>query len=202
MVDIVEELAADKITGRADAGTGGDGPGGKFGLEKLPDTKQKDCSLGIAIGFLIPPILVKNSEVMESIGAGLSTLFYSVAILTSVLLVLILIFFQGKPPLPPSPAQAVQTQRRVCAIRHLYQTPGYQPGLCIALGIVRYQCWCILRNIHFAEPDLCGPLPRDLQDIGFLFTGQTVTVAFWRSQDQLYLFDPHPVDEFRKHDFG
>ncbi|KAG8299622.1 hypothetical protein J6590_096324 [Homalodisca vitripennis] len=39
-----------------------------------------------------------------------------------------------------------------------------------------------------------------LQDIGFLFTGQTVTVAFWRSQDQLYLFDPHPVDEFRKHD--
>ncbi|KAG8265803.1 hypothetical protein J6590_086166 [Homalodisca vitripennis] len=40
----------------------------------------------------------------------------------------------------------------------------------------------------------------DLQDIGFLFTGQTVTVAFWRSQDQLYLFDPHPVDEFRKHD--
>lgn len=45
MVDIVEELAADKITGRADAGTGGDGPGGKFGLEKLPDTKQKDCSV-------------------------------------------------------------------------------------------------------------------------------------------------------------
>ncbi|KAG8279937.1 hypothetical protein J6590_093708, partial [Homalodisca vitripennis] len=38
------------------------------------------------------------------------------------------------------------------------------------------------------------------QNIGFLFTGQTVTVAFWRSQEQLYLFDPHPVNENRTHD--
>ncbi|KAG8286288.1 hypothetical protein J6590_063385 [Homalodisca vitripennis] len=38
------------------------------------------------------------------------------------------------------------------------------------------------------------------QKIGFLFSGQTVTVAFWRSQKQLYLFDPHPVNENRTHD--
>uniref|UniRef100_A0A1B6H316 Choline/ethanolamine transporter FLVCR1 n=1 Tax=Cuerna arida TaxID=1464854 RepID=A0A1B6H316_9HEMI len=85
--------------------------------------------LGIAIGFLIPPILVKNSEVMESIGAGLSTLFYSVAILTSVLLILILIFFQGKPPLPPSPAQAVQRNAEsvsfATSIKHLATNPAY-----------------------------------------------------------------------------
>ncbi|KAG8240611.1 hypothetical protein J6590_105359, partial [Homalodisca vitripennis] len=43
-------------------------------------------------------------------------------------------------------------------------------------------------------------MAENVQDIGFLFTGQTVTVAFWRSQDQLYLFDPHPVDDNRKHD--
>ncbi|KAG8312594.1 hypothetical protein J6590_020514 [Homalodisca vitripennis] len=84
--------------------------------------------LGIAIGFLIPPILVKNSEVMESIGAGLSTLFYSVAILTSVLLVSeVLTVFQGKPPLPPSPAQAVQRNAEsvpfATSIKHLATNP-------------------------------------------------------------------------------
>ncbi|KAG8313779.1 hypothetical protein J6590_107773, partial [Homalodisca vitripennis] len=41
-----------------------------------------------------------------------------------------------------------------------------------------------------------------LQNIGFLFTGQTVTVAFWRSQEQLYLFDPHPVNEERNYDLA
>uniref|UniRef100_A0A1B6KB51 Choline/ethanolamine transporter FLVCR1 n=1 Tax=Graphocephala atropunctata TaxID=36148 RepID=A0A1B6KB51_9HEMI len=85
--------------------------------------------LGIAIGFLIPPMLVKNSEVMDSIGAGLSTLFYSVAVLTSVLLVLILTFFQGKPPLPPSPAQAVQRNADSVpfgtSIKHLATNPAY-----------------------------------------------------------------------------
>ncbi|KAG8276638.1 hypothetical protein J6590_061660 [Homalodisca vitripennis] len=40
----------------------------------------------------------------------------------------------------------------------------------------------------------------EFQNIGFLFTGQTVTVAFWRSQEQLYLFYPHPVNENRTHD--
>ncbi|KAG8325406.1 hypothetical protein J6590_068346 [Homalodisca vitripennis] len=39
-------------------------------------------------------------------------------------------------------------------------------------------------------------------NIGFLFTGQTVTVAFWRSQEQLYLFDPHPVNEDRVYDLA
>ncbi|KAG8240483.1 hypothetical protein J6590_107730, partial [Homalodisca vitripennis] len=43
-------------------------------------------------------------------------------------------------------------------------------------------------------------MPVEIQNIVFLFTGQTVTVAFWRSQEQLYLFDPHPVNENRTND--
>lgn len=46
--------------------------------------------LGIALGFLIPPILVKNSDDMAAIAKGLSILFYSVAIACSVILVAIL----------------------------------------------------------------------------------------------------------------
>ncbi|KAG8284287.1 hypothetical protein J6590_106322, partial [Homalodisca vitripennis] len=45
-------------------------------------------------------------------------------------------------------------------------------------------------------------MAEDFQNTGFLFTGQTVTVAFWRSQEQLYLFDPHPVNEDRVYDLA
>ncbi|KAG8324173.1 hypothetical protein J6590_098567 [Homalodisca vitripennis] len=45
-------------------------------------------------------------------------------------------------------------------------------------------------------------MAEDFEKIGFLFTGQTVTVAFWRSQEQLYLFDPHPVNEDRMYDLA
>lgn len=62
--------------------------------------------LGVALGFVVPPMLVKNYDKIELIGNDLRVLFYIVAITTSVLLVLILIFFQAGPPLPPSPAQA------------------------------------------------------------------------------------------------
>ncbi|KAG8250173.1 hypothetical protein J6590_107329, partial [Homalodisca vitripennis] len=52
---------------------------------------------------------------------------------------------------------------------------------------------CILSLANVLE----GLMAEDFENIGFLFTGQTVTVAFWRSQEQLYLFDPHPVNENR-----
>ncbi|KAG8289483.1 hypothetical protein J6590_103295 [Homalodisca vitripennis] len=45
-------------------------------------------------------------------------------------------------------------------------------------------------------------MAENLENNGFLFTGQTVTVAFWRSQEQLYLFDPHPVNEERIYDLA
>ncbi|XP_054287572.1 uncharacterized protein LOC129003305 [Macrosteles quadrilineatus] len=43
-------------------------------------------------------------------------------------------------------------------------------------------------------------MPGDSVDSGFLFTGQLVTVAFWRFQGRLYLFDSHAVNENRRRD--
>ncbi|XP_054282185.1 uncharacterized protein LOC128999618 [Macrosteles quadrilineatus] len=43
-------------------------------------------------------------------------------------------------------------------------------------------------------------MPADSLDGGFLFTGQLVTVAFWRHQDHFYLFDSHAVNETRRRD--
>ncbi|KAG8335179.1 hypothetical protein J6590_074968 [Homalodisca vitripennis] len=42
----------------------------------------------------------------------------------------------------------------------------------------------------------------EFQNIGIWFTGQTVTVAFCHSQEQLYLFDLDPVKENRTHDLA
>lgn len=47
--------------------------------------------LGIALGFLLPPLLVKNSDNMDVIAAGLSLMFYSIAIFNSILLLIILL---------------------------------------------------------------------------------------------------------------
>lgn len=85
--------------------------------------------LGIAVGFLLPPIIVKNSENLDVIGKGLGLMFFSVAAFTTVLLILIIILFQAAPPLPPSPAQAVQRTSQstsfISSVKRLVANPGY-----------------------------------------------------------------------------
>lgn len=82
-----------------------------------PDQVSSACSigvfgnqLGIAIGFLFPPMLVPNSDNNCNVERGLRLMFYIVAAITTLVLVLILFFFKSAPPLPPSPAQAVQRE--------------------------------------------------------------------------------------------
>ncbi|KAH8307600.1 hypothetical protein KR044_004762, partial [Drosophila immigrans] len=67
--------------------------------------------LGVAVGFVLPPMLVPNSESLETVGKDLQMMFYLVAGLTSILLVLMIFFFQDKPPTPPSAAQ--ETSQRL-----------------------------------------------------------------------------------------
>lgn len=102
-----------------------------------PDQVSSACSigvfgnqLGIAIGFLFPPILVPNSDDPELVARGFQIMFYIVAALTSLVLVLILLFFKAQPPLPPSPAQAVQrdnesTEDFIQSVKRLLTNVGY-----------------------------------------------------------------------------
>ncbi|GAB6031308.1 hypothetical protein CHUAL_009104 [Chamberlinius hualienensis] len=62
--------------------------------------------VGIALGFLLPPILVPSSGGVDAIGHGLTIMFYGVAAVTSALFVLILLVFKAEPPTCPSPAAA------------------------------------------------------------------------------------------------
>lgn len=72
--------------------------------------------VGIALGFLLPPLLFKGIEGkigvrdVETVSAGLNILFVTVACVTSLLFVLKLIFFDDRPPYPPSTAAAKAEQ--------------------------------------------------------------------------------------------
>lgn len=102
-----------------------------------PDQVSSACSigvfgnqLGIAIGFLFPPMLVPNSDNICNIERGLQLMFYIVAAFTTFVLALILFFFKSAPPLPPSPAQAVQRENTenesfFCSIKRLLSNIGY-----------------------------------------------------------------------------
>lgn len=102
-----------------------------------PDQVSSACSigvfgnqLGVAVGFLFPPMLVKNSDDITVIGEGLQIMFYIVAAITSVILVLIILFFKAEPPLPPSSAQAVQREAEtsdnfVTSVKTLLTNKGY-----------------------------------------------------------------------------
>ncbi|GAA6109212.1 feline leukemia virus subgroup C receptor-related protein 2 [Tachysurus ichikawai] len=61
--------------------------------------------LGIAIGFLVPPVLVPNVDDMDELAYHISIMFYITAGVATVIFILVVIVFQDKPPIPPSQAQ-------------------------------------------------------------------------------------------------
>ncbi|KAG2457414.1 FLVC2 protein, partial [Polypterus senegalus] len=62
--------------------------------------------LGVALGFLIPPVLVPNEEDMDKLARHISVMFYGTAAIATLLFILVIIVFQEKPKVPPSHAQA------------------------------------------------------------------------------------------------
>uniref|UniRef100_A0A672RLV3 FLVCR choline and putative heme transporter 2 n=1 Tax=Sinocyclocheilus grahami TaxID=75366 RepID=A0A672RLV3_SINGR len=61
--------------------------------------------LGIAIGFLIPPVLVPNVDDMNELAQHMSVMFYITAAVASLIFLLVVFVFQEKPEIPPSLAQ-------------------------------------------------------------------------------------------------
>ncbi|VDK42199.1 unnamed protein product [Anisakis simplex] len=68
--------------------------------------------LGIAIGFIVPPLLVHMGET-ATIAADLKFLFLISAVSNTIILALIIFFFSKQPPLPPSLAQLQSIENAV-----------------------------------------------------------------------------------------
>ncbi|TRY98120.1 hypothetical protein DNTS_028482 [Danionella cerebrum] len=64
--------------------------------------------LGVAIGFLLPPVLVPNTaNDKDLMGHNISIMFYGTAGVSTLLFLLTIFVIKDRPPLPPSKAQAV-----------------------------------------------------------------------------------------------
>ncbi|XP_018571724.1 uncharacterized MFS-type transporter C09D4.1-like [Anoplophora glabripennis] len=68
--------------------------------------------IGCAIGYILPPSIVKDSVNLEDIGAGLYLLCWILAGSTIPVTVAVLFYFSAEPPLPPSNAQANLRQNK------------------------------------------------------------------------------------------
>ncbi|VVD02455.1 unnamed protein product [Leptidea sinapis] len=70
----------------------------------FPASFLLDKTLGVALGFLLPPMIVRAQGTTDEIRSDLQLMFYLIAGLTSVLFVLIVLFFKAAPSTPPSAA--------------------------------------------------------------------------------------------------
>ncbi|XP_043819343.1 feline leukemia virus subgroup C receptor-related protein 1 isoform X1 [Dromiciops gliroides] len=67
--------------------------------------------LGVAVGFLLPPVLVPNTKNDSSLMAhNINIMFYGTASIATLLFLLTIIAFKEKPQYPPSEAQAIVQQ--------------------------------------------------------------------------------------------
>ncbi|XP_014207719.1 feline leukemia virus subgroup C receptor-related protein 2-like [Copidosoma floridanum] len=64
--------------------------------------------LGIAVSFLLPPMMVGNHEDPRKIGRDLANLSHAAAIAASLTLLAVVLLFQEEPELPPSETRAFQ----------------------------------------------------------------------------------------------
>ncbi|XP_002717563.1 choline/ethanolamine transporter FLVCR1 [Oryctolagus cuniculus] len=62
--------------------------------------------LGTAVGFLLPPVLVPNTQNNTSLAYNISTMFYGTSAIATLLFIMTAIAFKEKPQYPPSQAQA------------------------------------------------------------------------------------------------
>ncbi|XP_025098967.1 feline leukemia virus subgroup C receptor-related protein 2-like isoform X2 [Pomacea canaliculata] len=96
--------------------------------------------VGVALGFLIPPIIVPNSDSLDEIAENLNGMFYGGATICTIILLLMMCLFQSKPQHAPSKAQLLRRKTPVSAnyyksILRLMQSPSFVL-LTISYGLI------------------------------------------------------------------
>ncbi|XP_066483481.1 heme transporter FLVCR2 [Tiliqua scincoides] len=76
--------------------------------------------LGIAAGFLLPPMIVPNLEERDMLAHHISIMFYLTAAVATALFFLVICVFQERPQHPPSRAQALALSRSATPEEYSY----------------------------------------------------------------------------------
>nr|CAD7194227.1 unnamed protein product [Timema douglasi] len=86
--------------------------------------------LGIAVGFLLSPLMVKNHPELKDIGSDLAVMYYGMAGITTLCFFLVLLFFREGPPTSPSATQDLKMSS--------IETPTFGQSLKKLFGNVNY----------------------------------------------------------------
>ncbi|XP_003747079.2 uncharacterized protein LOC100901275 [Galendromus occidentalis] len=83
--------------------------------------------VGIALGFVLPTIIVPSSDQPHEVAAGLRTLFIGVAVATTLIFFAIIFAFKEKPDIPPNRAQITSEidSDYLRTMRHLFSNMPY-----------------------------------------------------------------------------
>ncbi|XP_063220449.1 heme transporter FLVCR1-like isoform X2 [Bacillus rossius redtenbacheri] len=89
-----------------------------FDARQLPFARAAAAlgsELGMALGLLLPPTIVRPHDDPQDIGGDLRRLGSSTAVASTVVMVLVVLLFRDRPRLPPSSEQACLRSRRAPA---------------------------------------------------------------------------------------
>ncbi|XP_021358047.1 feline leukemia virus subgroup C receptor-related protein 2-like isoform X1 [Mizuhopecten yessoensis] len=132
--------------------------------------------VGVAIGFLVPPLIVKNSEDLDEIGAGLWAMFIGTAIVTGGLFLLVLLVFRERPHTPPSKAQMIAVENEANehygkSLLNLFKNRGFVI-LTITYGI---NTGCYYGISTLLNPVVLNYFPGEEENAGLI--GLTIVLA-------------------------
>ncbi|KAL0102949.1 hypothetical protein PUN28_018332 [Cardiocondyla obscurior] len=177
---------------------------GRIAAQWFPSTQLSTATslgifgnqLGVSLGFLLGPIIVKNHESLDDVGKDLSRLCWIVAILGTIVFAVALIFFQNEPKLPPSETRALQKMNRmkkkeefVAPIKRLCKNKNYII-LCNSYGLnvgVLNAVSTLLNQIFLAHFEN-GEQDAGRIGLAIILTGMAGSVSFGIILDKTHKF--------------
>ncbi|XP_051879821.1 feline leukemia virus subgroup C receptor-related protein 2-like isoform X1 [Pristis pectinata] len=108
--------------------------------------------LGVAVGFLVPPILVPNIDDLDKLTYHINVMFYGTAGVATLLFVLVILVFQEKPDIPPSQAQAAIHASPPQDYSYIQSILQMIKNLPFFLLIVTYVLWNWVRSSMNTSP--------------------------------------------------
>uniref|UniRef100_F6YSI6 Major facilitator superfamily (MFS) profile domain-containing protein n=2 Tax=Ciona intestinalis TaxID=7719 RepID=F6YSI6_CIOIN len=129
--------------------------------------------LGVALGFLLPPLIVPNGN-LDEIGAGLRILFISSASACCLAALLIFAFMKDGPPLPPSRARWLVINTKLSSTSDTFS--NYKRSLRVLIRnmpfLITFFCYGIITGVYYALGSLLNMIIGEMHEAAGQEIGQ------------------------------
>ncbi|XP_011165702.2 feline leukemia virus subgroup C receptor-related protein 2 [Solenopsis invicta] len=177
---------------------------GRLAAQWFPSTEHSTATslgifgnqLGVSLGFLSGPMIVKNHDSLDDIGKDLTRLCWIIAIIGSIVFGLVLILFQNEPKLPPSETRALQKLNRakkreefMAPIKRLCRNKNYiMLCNCYGLNVGVLNAVSTLLNQIFLAHFENGEEDAGRIGLAIILTGMAGSVSFGIILDKTHKF--------------